>query len=211
VIAFSCNGVLIDSAGTPLRDFHLSAAAPEKLTDGRYRCQVTCSEPEMSCAAISDFSEQAYHDALRHARQWLLDNGCGIAGKQGQVLWLDPPLDYRSPHRGFVGLVRGCRRPSMPAVSFVGKLPGSQGLREFSIRIGRPRFTGPPWRPRFSVSLFYSNNPVKIRMFGDWPEEAYCYAFRAARREVGFWGEFVDTQGNPIHVTAPIPTVEAGC
>lgn len=211
MIAFSLDAVLTDSVGAPLRDFHLSAAAPEQLPDGRYRCQVECSESEMSCTAISDFSEQAYHDALRHARQWLLDNGCGIAGRQGQVLWLDPPLYYRSHHRGFIGPVRGTRRPSMPAVSFVGKLPGPDGLREFTVRIGRPRFTGPFWRSRFSVSVFYTGGQVRLWMFGDWPEQAYCYAFHRVRLEIAFWGEFVDAQGNPIKVTAPVPTIEAGC
>lgn len=165
----------------------------------------------MCCTILSDFSEQAYHDALRHARQWLIQSGHGVADKHGRALWLDPPLYYRTRHGGFTGPVRGCRRPSMPAVSFVGKLAGPNGPREFAIRIGRPRFTGPYWRPRFSVSLFYSDNPVKFRMFGDWPEEAYCYAFRMARMEIGFWGEFVDMRGAPIKVTAPLPAVQAAC
>jgi hypothetical protein len=158
----------------------------------------------MCCTVTSEFSELAYHDALRHSRKWLIDNGHGVANRHGQAIWLDPPLHCLSRHGGFHGPLRGRRRPSMPAVSFVGKLPGPNGLRDFSVRIGRPRFTGPFWRPRFSVSLFYSGNPAKFRMFGDWPDEAYCYAFRTARSEIGFWGEFVDQQEKPIKVTAPL-------
>lgn len=211
MIGFALDAVLTHFGGEPIRDLHITVSAPRSRTDGRFDCTVESSEPELSQAVTDEHSEMAYFRALNHVRQTLIDREQGVFDRQGRALWFDPPLRYPGPHGGFAWPSPGRWRPSFPRASFVGTLPGPNGLREFSIRIGRPRFTGPFWRSRFSVSLFYTGGLVKLRMFGDWPEEAYCYAFRIARREIGFWGDFIDAQGNPIKVTAPIPTVETGC
>lgn len=186
--------------------------APKQLPDGQYRCQVDCSEPEMSYTAVSDFSEQAYHDALRHVRQALIDRKQGVFDRQGRALWLDPPLRYPGSHRGFSWPVRGRWQPSFPRASFVGTLLGRDGrMRPYSVRIGSPVFARAAWQHRFWASVYFTDCFAKLRFAGDWPDEAYLYAYRMARREIEFLGRFVDAQGNPIKVTAPIPSMNTGC
>lgn len=214
MMGFSIVATLIDGRTALPRPFTATFTTPARLADGRYECSVTCSEPEFSRRVISAYSELAYNRALNRMRYGLIEHGHGLYDACERATWFDPPLVYPDRHRGFSGPLRGRWRPCMPTVSFVGHLhekigggasPFSiRGVSPFSIRIGSPRRVGGRWRARFSASLFYTGNPGRMRFFGDWPDEAYSYAFRAVRREVDFRGAFLDDEGRPITITAPV-------
>lgn len=204
MIGFTFSALLSDAGGRPIREFTASVSAPRKLNDGRYECRVECSEADMSRRIISAYSELAYNRALSRVRYILIDRKQGVCDHQGRALWFDPPLRYPDAHAGFNGPIRGRWRSCFPPVSFVGTLVASDGSRRpYAIRIGGAIRTH--WCHRFSSSLFFTDCFAKLRFAGDWPDEAYSYAFRMARKELEFWGgNFVDAVGNPITVTAPL-------
>jgi hypothetical protein len=97
-------------------------------------------------------------------------------------------------------------------MSFVGALVDAEGkTRPYSVRIGSPVFARDAWRHRFWASVYFTDCFAKLRFAGDWPDEAYLYAYKMARDEIEFFGRLVDAQGNPIKVTAPLLPVGAGC
>lgn len=97
-------------------------------------------------------------------------------------------------------------------MSFVGAVMDTNGkTRPYSVRIGSPVFARDAWGHRFWASVYFTDCFAKLRFAGDWPDEAYVYAYKMARKEIEFLGRFVDMQGAPIKVTAPVPTVESRC
>lgn len=212
MIGFSLDAILTHFGGEPIRALHIDVSAPRLRPDGCFDCTVESSEPGLSQTVTDDYSEVVYFRALSHVRQTLVDRKQGVFDHQGRALWFDPPLRYPGSHRGFSWPVRGRWRPGFPRASFVGTLIDRDGrTRPYSVRIGSPVFARDTWRHRFWASVYFTDCFAKLRFAGDWPDEAYLYAYKTARREIDFLGRFVDAQGNPIKVTAPIPSINIGC
>lgn len=204
--------MLTHYGGEAIRPLRVTVSPPQVQTDGGFVCKVVSSEPELSQTITDEYSEVAYFRTLHHVRQTLIDRKQGVCDHQGRALWFDPPLRYPGPHRGFSWPLRGRWRPSFPRASFVGTLIDPDGkTRPYSVRIGSPVFARDTWGHRFWASVYFTDCFAKLRFAGDWPDEAYLYAYKMARMQIEFFGRFVDTQGNPIKVTAPVPTIEAGC
>ncbi len=212
MIGFSLDAMLTHFGGQPIRPLHVTVSAPRLQADGRFSCKVESSESQLSQHVTDEYSEAAYFRALHHIRQTLIDNKQGIFDRHGRALWFDPPLRYPGMHQGFSWPVRGRWRLSFPRASFIGTLIESDGkTRPYSVRIGSPIFARDNSRRRFWASVYFTDCFAKLRFAGDWPDESYLYAYKMARREIEFLGRFVDVQGNPIKVTAPLLPADAAC